>query len=183
MPDLVQFPTDLEEELLFDAEGQPETKKLWLPSSIPADKRKAICCDEVDVIEEQLHRARAYNALDSVWHMLRVKTKMVQFKNKNIRGQRSLGKSWEVIDKVYDYVKGFVEKYCHSREGLLLLWGPGEWEEELWVMAKDDVRSYVDTEQKKHGPGRRGTNEEEPGMEGIVIEAESWVEQENEDEE
>ncbi|KAE9389507.1 hypothetical protein BT96DRAFT_1003149 [Gymnopus androsaceus JB14] len=164
MPRLVQFLMDLEEELSFDGEGQPETEKLWLPSSILADKCKAVCCDEVD-------------------HMLCVETKMVQFKNKNIRGQQSSGKSREVIDKVHDRVKGFVEKYCRSREGLLLLVGPGEWEEELRVMAKDNVRSYVDMERKKHGPGHQGTNEEEPGMEGIVIEAESRVERENEDEE
>lgn len=48
--------------------------------------------------------------------------------------------------------------------------GSGEWEKELCVMGQDDVRSYVDPERKKSGPGRRGTNEEEPGREGIAVE-------------
>ena len=50
-------------------------------------------------------------------------------------------------------------------------------------MENADVRSYANPEQKKRGPGRRGTNKEEPGMEGIVIEDESGFEQQDNDEE
>lgn len=183
MPGLVQYLTDIDEDLSYDEDGHPESEKLWLPSAIPAHFREAVCCDGVDVIEERLRRARAYDALDSVRHTLRVKTKMILFKNKNIRGQRSSGKSREVIDRIHERVKGFVEKYRRSREGLLLLLGPGDWEEELRVMENADVRSYADPERKKRGPGRRGTNEEEPGMEGIVVEDESGFEQQDNDKE
>ncbi|KAE9391196.1 hypothetical protein BT96DRAFT_800912, partial [Gymnopus androsaceus JB14] len=161
MPGLVQFLSDVDENLSFNEDSHPENERLWLPSSILADMRKVVCCDNVDVIEERLRRARAYDVLDSVHHTLHVKTKMVQFKNKNIRGQQLSGKLREVIDKVHDCVKSFVEKYRRSQAGLLLLVGPGKWEEELQVMENEDVRSYADPALKKRGPGRRGTNEEE----------------------
>lgn len=179
MPGLVQLLTDMNEDLALGDDGNPENAKLWLPSSIPVDMRKTVCCDEVDQIEERLRKAQAYDALDSVRHTLRVKTKMVQFKNKNVRGQRMSGKSREVIDRVHERVKRFVEKYRRSRAGLLLLKGPGEWEKELRVMEQSDVRSYVDPQRMKIGPGRRGTNEEEPGMEGNVLEDKSRVEEDD----
>lgn len=170
MPGLVQFLTDRDEDLAMDEDGHPENAKLWLPSSIPADMRQMVCSEGVDQIEERLRRARAYDALDGVRHTLRVKARMVEFKNKNIRGQRMSGKSREVIDRVHDRVKRFVDKYRRSRTGLLLLTGPGDWEKELRVMEASDVRSYVDPQRKTRGAGRRGTNEEEPGMEGVVVE-------------
>lgn len=181
MPGLVQFLTDIDEDLSLDEDGQPENAKLWLPSAIPTEMRDIVCADNVDTIEERLRRARAYDALDGVRHTLRVKTKMVQFKNKNIWGQWSSGKSREVIDRVHQRVKTFVERYRRSRAGLLQLVGPGVWEEELRVMEQGDVRSYVDVEAKSHGPGRRGTNEEEPGMEGVAVE-EPTIPREDEDE-
>ena len=112
MPGLVQYLTDIDEDLLYDEDGHPESEKLWLPSAIPAHFSEAVCCDGVDIIEEQLWRARAYDALNSVRHTLHVKTKMILFKNKNIWGQRSSGKSHEVINRIHKRVKGFVEKYC-----------------------------------------------------------------------
>lgn len=171
MPGLVQFLTDRDEDLTLEEDGLPENARLWLPSSIPAHMREMVCSESVDQIEERLRRARAYDALDGVRHTLRVKTKMVEFKNKNVRGQRMSGKSREVIDRVHDRVKTFVEKYRRSRAGLFHLVGPGDWEKELRVMEASDVRSYTDPQRKKRGPGRRGTNEEEPGMEGIVQDA------------
>lgn len=170
MPGLVQFLDDIDEDLSFHEDAPPENEKLWLPSAIPSEMRKMVCCDQVDLIEERLRKARAYDALDSVHHTLRVKTKMVQFKNKNIRGQWSSGRSREIIDRVHDRVKSFVERYRRSRAALLCLVGPGEWEQELRVMEQEDVRSYVDPETKIAGPGRHGTNEEEPGMEGLSVE-------------
>ncbi|KAE9401895.1 hypothetical protein BT96DRAFT_991729 [Gymnopus androsaceus JB14] len=146
MPGLVQYLTNIDEDLSYNEDGHPKNEKLWLPSTIPTHLRKQVCCDDVDTIEERLRRARAYDALDSVRHTLRVKTKMILFKNKNVRLR-------------------------------------GDWEEELRVMGNDDVRSYADPERKKQGPGRQGTNEEEPGMEGIPVEEEVRpVQQDNEDE-
>ncbi|KAE9403518.1 hypothetical protein BT96DRAFT_1080167 [Gymnopus androsaceus JB14] len=163
MPRLVQYLTDLDKDLSLGKDDQPENTKLWLPSLIPVDMRR--------------NMARAYNALDSVRHMLRVKTKMIQFKNKNVRGQRMSGKLREVIDRVHDHMKGFVERYCHSHRGLLLLVGLGNWEKELQVMEQKDMRSYVDPAPKKREPGRRGTNKDEPGMEGVTVENDNGTEE------
>ncbi|KAE9386314.1 hypothetical protein BT96DRAFT_1086087 [Gymnopus androsaceus JB14] len=163
MPGLVQYLTDLDEDLSLGKDDQPENTKLWLPSLIPVDMHRNVCCDDVDQIEERLRMARAYDVLDSVRHMLRVKTKMIQFKNKNVRGQRMSGKSREVIDRVHDRVKGFFEKYRRSRRGLLLLVGLGNWEKELQVMEQKDVRSYVDPAPKKRGQGVGGPTRRNQG--------------------
>lgn len=86
-----------------------------------------------------------------------------------------------MIDRVHDRVKMFVEKYHRSRAGLLLLVGSGEWEKELRVMDQSDVQSYMDPAWLKWGPGQRGTDEEEAGMEGILIEDEKRAEDREDD--
>ena len=52
-------------------------------------------------MEAKLRRAQCFDALHGLRHTLRVKTRMLHFKRKNIRGQRDGVRSRTVIDRVH----------------------------------------------------------------------------------
>ena len=93
--------------------------------------------------------------------MLHVKTWMLLFKYANVTGQRDGMKSRTVINGIHDRAKTFAETYRVARTTKLALSGPGEWENQLRVLNDADVRSYVDPEQVRKGPGRLGTMEDD----------------------
>ena len=70
------------------ASGHPEDAEIWLPSRIPAPHCDAICMSGLPDIEARLREAQAYDALDKIHNMLKVKSRMIDFKNRNIRGQQ-----------------------------------------------------------------------------------------------
>jgi len=83
----------LEEALMADHTGataganRSELIPLWLPSSISHERRQVACGVNVVEFEEKLRTAQCYDLLEKIRHVLRVKSRMVLFKNKNIRGQ------------------------------------------------------------------------------------------------
>lgn len=52
----------------------PENFELWLPSNIPATHRTQVCLSELPDIEEQLCTAQCCNVLESIHHILKVKS-------------------------------------------------------------------------------------------------------------
>lgn len=169
MPGLLQLLTDTKENTSRDPDSNPEDTKLWLPSNISALDRVWVCHEGLTDMEARLRKARCYDALDGLRHTLRVKSRMILFKNANVRGQRDSGRSREVIDGIHNRAKGFAEKYRRNREALLKLLGPGTWEDELRPLENADVRGYGNVSRAKVGSGRQGTNEEAPGNEGVII--------------
>lgn len=75
----------------------PEEIKLWLPSALTPSLAAVTCAPGLTEIEDKFRTAHCYDALESLRHILRVKTRMVLFKNKNIRGQREGLRSTAVI--------------------------------------------------------------------------------------
>jgi len=71
---------------------------IWLPSRIPSEKRAAVCQKGLDLVKDKLRAAQCQDALDGVRHILKIKTRMIAFKNRNIRGQRQGTRSRAVID-------------------------------------------------------------------------------------
>lgn len=80
-------------------------------------------------IEEKLRDAQLQNSLDGLHCTLCVKSRMIQFKNKNICGQRG---------GIY------VEKYRAARSAKLALAGSGDWKKSYRVLNNADVRGYQD---------------------------------------
>lgn len=90
MPGLLQVRRDLEILTPVDLtlpRIQVEDAALWLPSSLPLIHREAACTPGLALMEEKLRTAQCEDALDGVRHILRLKSRMVLFKNKNIRGK------------------------------------------------------------------------------------------------
>lgn len=112
-------------------------------------------------MEEKLRIAQMLDGLHSLKHTLRVKARMIQFKKKNIHGQRDGVRSQTVIDRVHLRAYKSAVEYQIGQVALLNLRGPGEWEKQLRELADGDIRSYVDPARVVQGPGRRGTIEED----------------------
>ncbi|KAJ8095830.1 hypothetical protein PM082_022722 [Marasmius tenuissimus] len=167
MPSLLCYLTEMNEEIPDGSNDdvEPEDIVLWLPSAIPASRQANVCTDGLINIESKLRYAQCFNSLDGVWHTLRLKTRMLLFKYANVSGQREGVKSQMVINSVHNRAKGFAETYHAARVAYLNLVGPGVWEEQLKVLKDGDVRSYVDPERVKQGPGQKGIKEDEVGKE------------------
>ncbi|PPQ99597.1 hypothetical protein CVT26_009183 [Gymnopilus dilepis] len=138
----------------------PEDAKLWLPSQLPVAVRSLICVNNLPEIEEKLRTAQCYDALDSLRHILKIKTRLIKFKNKNIRGQREGTRSRAIIDRVHERARGAAAKYRAARSAKYLLSGPGNWENDLKVLADSDIRGYQDPDHLRARQARPGTLED-----------------------
>jgi len=74
---------------------------------------------------------------------------MIQFKNKNLRGQRAGTRSRAVIDRVHERARVAADKYRIARRAKLALSGTGDWEKTLRLLEDGDVRSYQDPDRLK----------------------------------
>ncbi len=90
MPGLLQIQTTrgMNPKVLWSSNPNPEDVDLWLPSALPADRRQATCVANLPQMELRLRTAQCRSSLDGLRQALRIKTRLVYFKNKNIRGQR-----------------------------------------------------------------------------------------------
>ncbi|EEB90386.1 hypothetical protein MPER_11415 [Moniliophthora perniciosa FA553] len=182
MPGLLQHLDDTKQcEDTLDA--NPENAKLWLPSELPSDLIDRLCMKDVRQVEAKLQLARCFDSLHGVRHTLRVKTRMMLFKNTNIRGQRDSGKSREVINRVVRRARWYAARYRVAREAYLKLAGPGSWEAVLKPLRNEDVRSYRDPALMKTRKGRKGTEEEDEKEEERLQRYDDYVSREEENDE
>ena len=176
IPGLLQFCTDT------GTSSQPRSEHLedallWLPSSLPPDHRVRICIPGLALIEEKLRTAQCYDALDSIRHILKIKMRMVDFKNKNVRGQREGNRSRTIIDRVHDRARVAADKYRSARKAKMVLAGGGDWEKVLRVLEDGDVRGYQDPNRLQPRPGRRGTLDDSQIEESFLAENMDCTEQ------
>ncbi|KAK7019683.1 hypothetical protein VNI00_018005 [Paramarasmius palmivorus] len=140
---------------------QPEDVKLWLPSDLPASIINKICTPGMRAVEAKLQRARCFDSLHGVRHTLRVKSRMMLFRNTNVRGQRQSGKSREIVNRVVRRARWYTLRYRKARAAYHMLVGTGPWEKTLKPLRNEDVRSYCDPALVKIGSGRKGNDEED----------------------
>ncbi|PPQ85803.1 hypothetical protein CVT26_004590 [Gymnopilus dilepis] len=89
-----------------DTSELPKDTTIWLPSRIPEPHRARVCVPNLPLIEEKLRAAQCSDSLESLRRILRIKSRMIQFKNKNICGQRDGTRSRAVIDRVHERNSG-----------------------------------------------------------------------------
>ena len=157
MPGLLQIQTDLGRNpiALWNSSPNPEEVDLWLPSSLASNRRYAACADGLSEMELHLRIAQCSSSLEGLRQVLRVKTRMVYFKNKNIRGQREGTRSRAIIDRVHSRAIRFVQKYRAARTARFNLEGPGEWEQTYRELHNEDIRGFA-SGKPKNKPPRRG---------------------------
>ncbi|PBK58710.1 hypothetical protein ARMSODRAFT_1028038 [Armillaria solidipes] len=153
MPRLLQLITE-SEELDYSSSGvSAEGVKLWLPSSVPPDRHGQVCDTLLSDIEELLRTAQCHDALNSIRHILRLKMRMVEYKNKNIHGQWDGTRSRAGIDTIHEWALAAAVKYCRAREAKLRCAGSGDWEQVLCKLEDGDIRSYQDLDHLHQGTG------------------------------
>ncbi|KAF9471895.1 hypothetical protein BDN70DRAFT_819429 [Pholiota conissans] len=163
MPGLLQFQTESGAggPAIWDGDPNPEDVDLFLPSQIPESHRSSVCVGRLSALEGRYREAQCLDALDTLRQTLRIKTRMIQFKNKNVRGQAQSTRSRSIIDRVHRRALVSVEKYRVARAAKLRLSGPGSWEDTLRPLLNSDVRGYSDPRRNGQGPGRRGIWEDD----------------------
>lgn len=157
IPGLLQVLTDVGASPFHstDSNAYPEDLDLWLPSAIPKDRRRFACINGLLEIESKLREAQCSSSLHGLRHVLRIKTRMIYFKNKNVRGQKEGTRSRAVIDRVHKRAIRLVHKYRVARRAKMELDGPGDWERMFQELRNEDVRSYTNAKKKTQN-GRRG---------------------------
>ncbi|KAH9478965.1 hypothetical protein JR316_0009428 [Psilocybe cubensis] len=158
MPGIIQYKAD---HPIHEASTHAEDLQLWLPSTIPEPHRSEISAHNLPNIERQLREAQLTDSLNAIRQILKVKARMIAFKNKNIRGQRGGTRSTAVIDRVHERARFAADKYRKGREAHLALAGPGDWEKTFRKLDDKDIRSYQDPDRLRPRVGRRGTLEDE----------------------
>ncbi|KAL0567412.1 hypothetical protein V5O48_014573 [Marasmius crinis-equi] len=163
MPGLLGVITTLGEDIGDGSNDDvnPEDVQIWMPSSVPAKKRAAVCIDGLAEMERKLREAQCRDNLDGIQHTLRLKSRMLLFKHQNVSGQRDGVKSRTVINNIHERAKRQAESYRQNRKALVLLLTEEGMDATLKPLRDADVRSYTDPERAKKGPGRRGTREDE----------------------
>lgn len=158
IPGLLQYQTDHPNEA--EVADEAEDVKIWLPSAIPDPHRRRIAVQPMIEFEAALRLAQMNDALRSLRQVLKLKSRMVHFKNKEIRGQREGTRSRAVIDRVHERARSTAAKYRAARVAYLGLVGPGEWENDYRVLNDSDIRGYQDPDHIQKRVERRGIHED-----------------------
>lgn len=162
MPGVLQIQTDLGQNptAVWHSNPNPEDVELWLPSRLSPNQREAACMEGLSEMEAKFQTAQCDSSLEGLRQSLRVKTRMVYFKNKNVRGQREGTRSRAIIDRVHKRAIRFVQKYRAARRAKFNLEGPGDWERTYRELRNEDVRGFA-SGKKKTLPNRRGIWEDD----------------------
>ncbi|KAJ7669560.1 hypothetical protein DFH06DRAFT_1321616 [Mycena polygramma] len=151
MPGLSTWLAQQKPALPTGSNAKPETIPIYLPSSLPAAAREAVCSAALVQQEEELRQAQAGESLRDLRAGLRTRTFAHQFRRKHMSGQGMYSRSRELLDGIEDRIRTAATRYRAAREALLALRGPGTWESELQELKQTDVR----------GMNERGLNDEE----------------------
>ncbi|PPQ99631.1 hypothetical protein CVT26_009186 [Gymnopilus dilepis] len=163
MPGILQYKANLakEDPQVQTASNKAEDVVIWLPSLIPSSRRSQVCMDGLAEIEERLRDAQCMDSLQKLRRILRVKSRLIHFKNKNVRGQRDGTRSRSVIDRVHLKARNAADRYRACRAAKLALAGPGKWEDTFRVLDNRDIRGYQDPDRLRPKVGRKGTLEDD----------------------
>ncbi|PPQ81057.1 hypothetical protein CVT25_014571 [Psilocybe cyanescens] len=177
IPGILLYQTD---HPMLSSSTNSEDTILWLPSIIPEPHQSRICISGLAAIESRLRHAQMVDSLGSVRQILKVKTRMIQYKQKNICGQRDGTRSTAVIDRVHEWARFAAAKYRTACIAQLVLLGPGIWEMTFKKLEDGDIRGYQDPNRLYTRVGQCGTFEDGQGPADGVREEEGDLELFNE---
>ncbi|TDL13658.1 hypothetical protein BD410DRAFT_735054 [Rickenella mellea] len=124
-----------------EASVNAELIDLGLPSSIPAENRGFSCSQALVTMEVKLREAQCFDSLAKLRHRLHVKSGLVKYKQRNVRHQAPNTRARGLLNRNDAKIKLYSTKYRRARAAKFSLVGPGDWEQELQVLADDDIRA------------------------------------------
>lgn len=119
---------------------------IYLPSELNAADRRQFCPAGLVKMEDRLRHAEASDCLETLRHHLRTRSFANRFKIANVTGQVHNTRVCKTQHTIDDKVRTAELQYRRARDAVLILRGPGEWEEELQVLAVSDVRALNERE-------------------------------------
>ena len=125
------------------SEDLPEEETLYFPSGLSGQELD-LCSPGISEIEERLREGQMHDALDKLRVQLHIKTRMVTFKDRNVRNQAATTRARSMLKANDTKVWACVEKYCKAREAKLAIAGRGDWETKWRVLRDEDVRTMAD---------------------------------------
>ena len=82
-----------------------------------------------------------HDALDKLRLHLHIKTRLVTFKDRNVRNQVANTRARGRINANEVKIKAFANKYRRARDAKFALTGQGEWQNRYRVLADHDIRT------------------------------------------
>ncbi|KAJ7429914.1 hypothetical protein B0H11DRAFT_2166673 [Mycena galericulata] len=158
---------------------EPEATRLFLPSALGEAARKRAAAPGIADVEARFRHAEATEALEGIRRGLRMRTVTNRFKVANVTGQRANTRAQGVQHLVDVRIHAAKLRYRYARAAYSRLEGPGPWEDELKVLADEDVRALneramtadeLDNAERLRAAGQ--LNEVESGRvaaEGVVV--------------
>ncbi|KAF7796504.1 hypothetical protein EIP86_007682 [Pleurotus ostreatoroseus] len=122
-----------------------EEQPLFLPCHLDVADLDA-CEPGLADIELRLREGQLRDALDKLRIHLHIKTRLVTFKNTNVRHQGANTRAQSKIQANEAKIRDYAEKYRKARQMKLLLAGPGDWEQEWRELRVEDVRCMQEVE-------------------------------------
>jgi hypothetical protein len=117
----------------------PEHIKLWLPSELPPAERTGSGCQRNVVdMEVTLREGQAENALVSIRGWLHCKHFLINFKNKNLTGQKKTTRVHTIIAQLGARIELTTRKYRDARAALTSLRGE-EYAPHLKLLKASDI--------------------------------------------
>ncbi|KAG6808450.1 hypothetical protein H0H92_004084 [Tricholoma furcatifolium] len=118
-----------------------EYLELRLPSSLSSSERIALGGPELIEIEDRLRIGHLAESLSDLRCQLRTRTFAGKFRDENAKSQAAWTRMRTLQDQIERKVVTARDRYRISREALLNLRGPGQWEETFRELKKEDIRS------------------------------------------
>ncbi|KAI5885767.1 uncharacterized protein SCHCODRAFT_01205560 [Schizophyllum commune H4-8] len=103
-----------------NADEPPERTPLFPPSSLTPSER-ARCVDDVTTVESRLRHAQCRTALDAIRNLLIVKSRLLTYKNTNVRNQGPNTRARATLSKNDEKTRRQACKYVAARAALLSL--------------------------------------------------------------
>lgn len=146
-----------------DVTDLPEDQPLFFPHQVNIEDLEH-CTSGIAEIEERLRDAQLHSSLDALRIALHVKTRLITFKNRNVRHQGPNTRARRKIDVNEAKIVAHAEKYRKARSAKFALSGPGQWEMEWRELGRTDVRTMlsaddpVNSNSGEQSEGRRTTS-------------------------
>jgi hypothetical protein len=117
----------------------PHLVSLRMPSSLSVAERLMYYRPELVDLESKLRGAFADELLEELRRHIRIRTTFVAYKIANVRGVKNITRSLESMRLLQGRIDTAADDYRACRAALMVLRGPGEWEDELKVLHQADV--------------------------------------------
>ncbi|KAJ7148600.1 hypothetical protein C8R46DRAFT_1231115 [Mycena filopes] len=143
MPSVRGVLSDVQRQV-FEGNGEqvPEATRLFMPSEIEDKRLRAgACAVGLAEIEARMRVGEAKEALEGVRQGLRTRTMTNRYKLRNFTGQGMMTKGQGMLRQINIKIYRAKLRYRYSRAAALVLKEHGHWEDDLGVLADDDIRA------------------------------------------